>query len=269
MDQKNQETQEITVLLVEDDVEECNELQNYADSANDVNLVGITNNSDEALEMVQAFLPDVVLLDLELHLGGGNGLLFLLGLSRLNLPFRPYIIIITHNVSQVTFESARQLGADFILAKYETGYSAQYVIEFIRMTKPAILSHRENQSDSKPPLTPSQREHKIRQRIQRELTLIGISPKAIGLSYLEDAIYQTIQNPEPNIARGLAKKYGKSDASIERAMQNAINRAWRTNDPEELLANYTARIRSDKGVPTMMEFIYYYAGKIKADLEIE
>ena len=62
--------------------------------------------------------------------------------------------------AQVTFESARQLGADFILAKYETGYSAQYVIEFIRMTKPAILSHRENQSDSKPPLTPSQREHK-------------------------------------------------------------------------------------------------------------
>ena len=95
MDQKNQETQEITVLLVEDDVEECNELQNYADSVNDVNLVGITNNSDEALEMVQAFLPDVVLLDLELHQGGGNGLLFLLGLSRLNLPFRPYIIIIT------------------------------------------------------------------------------------------------------------------------------------------------------------------------------
>ena len=64
MDQKNQETQEITVLLVEDDVEECNELQNYADSVNDVNLVGITNNSDEAFEMVQAFLPDVVLLDL-------------------------------------------------------------------------------------------------------------------------------------------------------------------------------------------------------------
>ena len=134
--------------------------------------------------MVQAFLPDVVLLDLELHQGGGNGLLFLLGLSRLNLPFRPYIIIITHNVSQVTFESARQLGADFILAKYETGYSAQYVIEFIRMTKPAILSHRENQSDSKPPLTPSQREHKIRQRIQRELTLIGISPKAVSYTHL-------------------------------------------------------------------------------------
>ena len=269
MQQMDQKNQEITVLLVEDDVEECNELQSYADSVNDVNLVGITNNSDKALEMVQSFLPDVVLLDLELHQGGGNGLLFLLGLSRMDLPFRPYIIIITHNVSQVTFESARQLGADFILAKYETGYSAQYVIEFIRMTKSAILSHRESQNASKPPLTPSQREHKIRQRIQRELTLIGISPKAIGLSYLEDAIYQTIQNPEPNIARGLAKKYGKTDASIERAMQNAINRAWRTNDPEELLANYTARIRSDKGVPTMMEFIYYYAGKIKTDMEIE
>ena len=76
MDQKNQETQEITVLLVEDDVEECNELQNYADSVNDVNLVGITNNSDEALEMVQAFLPDVVLLDLELHLAATGSSFF-------------------------------------------------------------------------------------------------------------------------------------------------------------------------------------------------
>ena len=73
MDQKNQETQEITVLLVEDDVEECNELQNYADSVNDVNLVGITNNSDEALEMVQAFLPDVVLLDLSCTWAAATG----------------------------------------------------------------------------------------------------------------------------------------------------------------------------------------------------
>ena len=46
-------------------------------------------------------------------------------------------------------------------------------------------------------------------------------------------------------------------------MQNAINSAWRHTDIEDLLKYYTARIHSDKAVPTTMEFVYYYANKIK------
>lgn len=64
----------------------------------------------------------------------------------------------------------------------------------------------------------------------------------------------------------LGEKYKKSDASIERAMQNAINRAWRTSDIDDLLTYYTARIQSQKGVPTIMEFIFYYANKIHIQL---
>ena len=45
-------------------------------------------------------------------------------------------------------------------------------------------------------------------------------------------------------------------------MQNAINRAWKNVDPEDLLANYTARIKSSKGIPTITEFIFYYAQKL-------
>ena len=222
MDQKNQGTQEITVLLVEDDVEECNELQNYADSVNDVNLVGITNNSDDALEMVQAFLPDVVLLDLELHEGGGNGLQFLYNLNRMQIPFRPYIVVTTHTTSEVTFASARKLGADFILAKYEQGYSAQYVVDFILAVKDTVLSEKARNKSEKPALSPSQMEYNVRQRIQREMTIIGISPKALGFTYLSDAIYRTIQKPETNLAQSLSGKYSKSPASIERDRKSVV-----------------------------------------------
>ena len=52
-------------------------------------------------------------------------------------------------------------------------------------------------------------------------------------------------------------------------MQNAINRTWYTSDTEDLLKYYTARIRSDKGVPTLMEFISYYANKIRTELQAE
>ena len=62
------------------------------------------------------------------------------------------------------------------------------------------------------------------------------------------------------------QKYGKTDSSVERAMQNAINRAWRNSDIDELLTHYKAKISSDKGVPTLTEFIHYYANKIKSHI---
>ena len=69
--------------------------------------------------------PDAIILDLELHEGGGNGLFFLSKLHDLGLEKLPYILITTQNTSNVTLEAARQLGADFIITKYERDYSAQ------------------------------------------------------------------------------------------------------------------------------------------------
>ena len=71
-----------------------------------------------------------------------------------------------------------------------------------------------------------------------------------------------MQKDTTNIYCILSEKYNKSKESIERAMQNAINRAWQTNNPKELSKYYTARIRSDRGVPTLMEFVHYYANKL-------
>lgn len=252
----------LSILLIEDDIDACHEIQSCFDNIEDMELVGITNNAHEALDMVQSFLPDIILLDLELHTGGGNGLLFLMELRQLNLPFTPYILVTTNNVSQITLDSARQLGADFILTKYEDGYSANYVTEFVRLMKSAILSHKSVSNKVNPETPLAITKPNLTQRIQRELNLVGISPKAVGFQYLIEAIRITVEKPETNLSHTLAIKFAKSSASIERAMQNAINRAWQTNDPEDLLKYYTARIRSDRGVPTMMEFIYYYATKL-------
>lgn len=251
------------VLLIEDNENECRAIQDYAEMVDGVNIAGVTGDAEEALELVTALIPDVIILDLELHKGGGNGLLFLVGLAQMELSFRPYILITTNNVSDMTFESARQLGADFILAKYETKYSAQYVVEFVRMLKNTM--RKRTIPESAHTSTPQERDQRYIQRIQRELNLIGISPKALGMKYLTDAILITIHEPEPNLSHILAQKYRKTDASVERAMQNAINQAWRNTDPEELMQYYTARIRSDRGMPTLMEFVAFYAAKIKSE----
>lgn len=256
---------ELTIILIEDDEKACEEIKAYSESTSGTRIINTTNNSFAAIEMVKSSLPDAVILDLELHLGGGNGLLFLSELKNLDLPKRPYILVTTNNSSNITLEQARTLGADFIMAKYETQYSAQYVIEFLRMMSAAIFQASEASQNSTEIISADQHKCNFTKRIQRELDLIGISPKAIGYQYLTDAIMLTYEDPGPNLCRKLSEKYHKTDVSIERAMQNAINRAWRVSDPDDLLEHYTGKIRSDKGVPTLMEFVYYYVNMLKLE----
>jgi two-component system response regulator (stage 0 sporulation protein A) len=96
-----------------------------------------------------------------------------------------------------------------------------------------------------------------------ELDRVGINPKSVGYAYLVDAIMIVIKKPTHNVCTPIAIKYKKSEACVERAMQNAINRAWRTNSTEDLLTWYTARINADRGNPTITEFICYYANKLR------
>lgn len=254
----------LLMILVEDDPVACKEFEDYLEEADDIMLLGVTNNSEKAIDYVKDFLPDVIILDLELHKGSGNGLSILMELNHLNLSLNPYIIITTNNCSQITYETARQFGADYIMSKYQSDYSAKNVIDFLRLMKPAILSRKQAASITySTNESPDNKNMRISRRISVELNYVGISPKVLGYQYLVDAIQLVIKQPMQNLCTVIGEKYGKKEASVERAMQNAINKAWRNTDIDDLLKYYTARINSEKGVPTITEFIYYYANKIK------
>ena len=257
----------LSILIIEDDKQACDELTQCIAQYDDMKVVAVCNNSQEAFDKTRFLLPNVIILDLELHQGGGNGLMFLDSLLTSPLSVDPFILVTTNNMSAVMLEQARAMGADFTLTKYEQGYSAQYVIDNIRMLRNAIL--RKNSTNHLITISPAEEEQLIIGRIQRELDLIGIKAKAKGYNYLVDSIYLVIKDDDKHLSKTLAEKYKKSNTSIERAMQNAIKQAWTTNDIDDLLKYYTARIRSDKGYPTMMEFIYYYANKVKMDVKMD
>lgn len=254
----------LSVLLVEDDPLVCNEIEDYIYSLEDIELTGITNNASEAFKIVQDTLPDVVILDLELHCGGGSGLSLLQLLHTESASKIPYIVITTNNSSTITYEAARQLGADYIFYKHQEDYSAKNVVDFLRMLKNVIQKQRRslvyNASVSK---SPAQFQKRVVRKICAELDAIGISPKATGYLYLVQAVQLAMQNNTSNLCNKIGEQYGKTASSVERAMQNAIAKAWRTTPIDDLLTFYTARVSSSKGVPTLTEFIYYYANKIK------
>lgn len=256
----------LDVLLVEDDKIACQEF--IAEVDNDPDnfcLIGITNSSSHAFQYVTDSKPDAVILDLELHQGGGDGLEFLKNLKEAHLSRPPFVLVTTNNISAVTHKIARELGADFIMTKNQAGYSAKSVLEFLKITKSIILNRQEQTVTVETEESPTVTAKRLQRRISNELNKVGISPKSIGYKYLTDSIELVIQEPTQHICTVIGNKYGKTDNSVERAMQNAINRAWSTADTKELYAHYTAKIKSDKGVPTITEFIYYYAQKLKTD----
>lgn len=257
MNQKN------SILLIDSDASACAMLQDCILLSADMELIGITSHIEEALSYVRRYLPDFIILDLELHMGSGNGLLFLSQLQLLEPKRRPFIIITTNNRSKITYAAARSYGADLILGKFELGYSAEYVIRTIRTVSAAAIVPREAQSiphsDDMEPLGST--DH-LQQRILEELNRIGISPKDIGYGYLADAILLAIHSSDIKISHAIGEKYNKSPESVNRAIQRSIDKAWYNSDIRQLSVNYTAPIRLEKGAPTVSEFVRYYAAKL-------
>lgn len=254
----------LRILIIEDESSVCNRFQAEIEDTIDMKCVACTASSTEAVTLVQTHLPDVVVLDLELTNGQGNGLDFLQRLKQVSLAISPYIVVTTNNSSTITHDCARELGADFIFYKHQDDYSESAVLEFLRTTANVILRmQKQYNPHSKKTESLAERHQRLRSKITAHLHVVGINPKHKGFTYLVDAILYTIDGNTDSVSAYLSEKYRKSKTSVERAMQHAIEHTWRNTDINTLLEHYTANISAERGVPTMTEFICYYANILR------
>lgn len=260
----------IDLLVIEDDEATCLEYEEYCKDRDDVFLIGTSAFPDEALKITEEFKPNAVVLDLELTYGKGSGFDYLIDLNKLRIEVTPYILVVTNNISQKTYAIARNLGADFIIAKAQPDYSVEYVVNFLRSIIDSIPDMKPRHETSSPAIKKRIEDDyykRMGKKIGTELDVIGISPRFKGRNYLRDAIEMICRRNQTYICNEIGKKYGKTSASVERAMQNAIDHAWKTTDITTLEEHYTAYINPRKGVPTLTEFIYFYADKVKNSME--
>ena len=252
------------ILIIEDDINDCNNFIECIKQRDDIELVAITDSDIEGLKYVKLKQPEGIILDLELNnskTGNTDSLEFLSNLKKLKLNYQPIIIVTTHINSKRTYDILHKNGVDLILYKDQPKYSCNTVLnKFInlRETTPTktvqVLEEELKENESK-----------ISDCIYNELDLIGITPKPKGRQYIHDAILYLIQNEDSNInvIQYLTKIYKKSGNTITNGIQNAIIHAWRVSAIEDLLIHYKAKVNYETGIPTPMEFIYYYVDKIK------
>ena len=252
------------ILIVEDDANDCNNFWKVIKDRDDFELISITDSDIEALNCVRLKHPEGIILDLELNnsiSGSTDSLEFLDNIKELHLGYQPIIIVTTHVNSKRTYDILHRKGVDIILYKDNPTYSSEHVLNkmlALRTTSPvsSLETLKEEVKD---------KEKIISEQIYHELDLIGITAKLKGRQYIHDAIFYLIQNPDStvNVIQYLTNIHKKANNTITNGIQNAIIYAWRVSSLEELSLHYTAKINYETGIPTPMEFIYFYVDKIK------
>lgn len=253
------------LLIVEDDADECKVYQKIVDRREDAEIVAITNSSTKGIEEVKNYMPDAVILDLELNNGEGSGFDFINTINKLKLKRMPKIVVTTNVHSDSVYDFCHENNIDFIFYKKQQNYSHEKVINTLILLQG--FDSKQKVEDFN--FDKNTREEVIKNKIRKELDNIGISTHLQGRQYLFDAIFFIIENENKSttpIVQYLVSIYKKSNSTISRAMQNAILHAWRVTPIEDLCIFYTARIDYERGVPTPTELIYYYAEKIKKEI---
>ena len=85
------DTKPMKILIIEDDLEDCNNFIECAKTREDVEIIGITDSDIEGIRETKIKHPDGIVLDLELNNsthGNADSLNFITNLKKLNLNYR-------------------------------------------------------------------------------------------------------------------------------------------------------------------------------------
>ncbi|KAB2951693.1 sporulation transcription factor Spo0A [Heliorestis acidaminivorans] len=259
----------IRLVISDDNKEFCDILRDYISSQDDIELIGMAHNGQEALTLIQQEEPDLVILDIIMPHLDGIGVLERLG--EMQLPHRPRVIILTAFGQESMTHRAVQLGADyFILKPFDFQILGNRIRQLMGGNIPPATTMASQQScasvETPPPAT---RPRNLDVEVTNIIHQMGVPAHIKGYQYLRDAILLVIQ--EVNLLGAvtkelypmIAQKYMTTPSRVERAIRHAIELAWDRGNVELMSKFFGYTINLERGKPTNSEFIAMVADKLR------
>lgn len=250
------------VLLFTSNSETAENYRHCFDQSEDFDLVDVSDNLIEAQDTIGRFDVQILIMDLEKPEQLDTVIQMVDAFYTVLSSFKPFILVITDLHDKKTFDKIHNVGTDFIISKSKPDYSVQLAVDFLRLV-------------FKAPKTPCRSHHDYYPRMLKiifeELDAAGINPSHIGYQYLAEAILLFLEGKHIGYCYTLGSRYEKNATSVTRAMQNAIDYAWRrvlldptSYDKWYMYSHPLPHIptHSKRGIPTVSEFIHYYVKKI-------
>ena len=269
--------EKITVLISDDNNEFATTLANYLEKDEDMQVVGMAKDGEEALSIISTLKPDVVLLDVIMpHL---DGLGVLERLSSMRLEKRPICIMLSAVGQDKITQRAVSLGAEYYMVK---PFDIELLIKRIkelRYYQPStnrgsfIVKETKSQYIDIPQQIDKKSEDGLEALVTNIIHEVGVPAHIKGYQYLREAIMMVVNDIDiinqitKQLYPDIAKKYHTTPSRVERAIRHAIEVAWGRGEPAVVENIFGYTVSASKGKPTNSEFIAMIADKLRLEIK--
>ena len=243
-----------TILIADTSEEFRTALAEALQSEEDLEVVGQTNDGQDAIRLTRELAPDILVMDLVL--GRADGLDVLKAVSTLPVSTQ----VLSGFARGPMADRVAELGGDYYMVK---PCRIPSVIERVR------LLGSQHWCEDLLPNQPSALRQTLETNVTAIIHEIGVPAHIKGYQYLREAIIMTVEDMEvinavtkilyPEVAR----KFGTTASRVERAIRHAIEVAWDRGDLDTLQKYFGFTVSNSKGKPTNSEFIAMIADRLQ------
>lgn len=267
--------EKITILVADDNNEFTMTLSNYLEQEEEMEIIGIAKDGNEAYEMAEKLHPDILLLDIIMpHL---DGLGVLEKISSSEMEKKPLCIILSAVGQDKITQKAISLGAQYYIVK---PFDINVLIKRMKELKNYQPSQFKNFitreiKNQYIDIAPEKRRDQgnLEALVTNVIHEVGVPAHIKGYQYLREAIMMAIKDNDvinqitKQLYPDIAGKYHTTPSRVERAIRHAIEVAWGRGqaDTVENIFGYT--VSANRGKPTNSEFIAMIADKLRLELK--
>ena len=264
------------VLIADDNQDFSRTLSSYINNQDDMEVIAMAKDGNEAVDMIAKNNPDIVLLDVIMpHL---DGLGVLEEVNEMETSKKPVCIMLSAVGQDKITQKAISLGAEYYVVK-------PFDIELLIKRIKEIKYHQPNQTSNyfitreiKPQyielsMDESKKEENLEALVTNIIHEVGVPAHIKGYQYLREAIMMVVNDIDvinqitKSLYPKIAAKYNTTPSRVERAIRHAIEVAWGRGQQEAVESIFGYTISASKGKPTNSEFIAMIADKLRLELK--
>lgn len=266
----------MTVLIADDNTDFAMTLSNYLEKDEEMQVIGIAKDGNEAFEIIQGTHPDIVLLDVIMPHLDGLGVLEKVATSTISK--KPLTIMLSAVGQDKITQKAIELGAQYYVVK-------PFDIELLVKRMKEVKFYQPNQFKNNfigkeiksPYIDIPQNEKKNEGNLEALVTNVihevGVPAHIKGYQYLREAIMMVVNDIEvinqitKQLYPQIAQRYHTTPSRVERAIRHAIEVAWGRGQTDTVESIFGYTVSATKGKPTNSEFIAMIADKLRLELK--
>ena len=262
--------EKIKVVIADDNIEFAQIVKNFLNKKEDIEVVDIAKDGEEAVKMLAEKEPDVALLDVIMPQLDGIGVLE--KLNAMPKKLKTQFIMLSAIGQDVITQRTVMLGAQYYMLK---PFDLELLAKRLREIKNGMV---EAPKAFGIPLRKMSYMPQGKEDLESSITNIihevGVPAHIKGYQYIREAItlavndIDVINSVTKQLYPTLAKKFKTTPSRVERAIRHAIEVAWTRGSMDTNNEMFGNTISATKGKPTNSEFIAMIADKLRLEMKI-